>query len=141
MRYFLFFITLSFSYSIVAQNEIGTNTITFYAKDSVIITADTYFLEDIKPTVLLCHQAGYSRGEYLKTAKKLNALGFSCMAIDQRFPVCVEVQMLGGITEGVSRSTGNLCTPGSNVIMNGELVTDHLLILLQRPIMVNNGSI
>ncbi len=60
------------------------NTITFYAKDSVVITADTYFLKKVKPTVLLCHQAGFSRGEYIKTAKKLNALGFSCMAIDQR---------------------------------------------------------
>jgi len=66
-------------------------TITFYAKDSVIITADTYFLpvrkvglKNASPMVLLCHQAGFSRGEYLKTAKKLNALGFSCMAIDQR---------------------------------------------------------
>ncbi len=60
------------------------NTITFYAKDSVQITADTYFLKGIAPTVLLCHQAGFSRGEYINTAKKLNALGFSCMAIDQR---------------------------------------------------------
>ena len=84
MRYFPFFITLIVTFSISAQPEVDTNTITFYAQDSVIITADTYFLEDVKPTVLLCHQAGYSRGEYLKTAKKLNALGFSCMAIDQR---------------------------------------------------------
>ncbi len=59
-------------------------TITFYAKDSVIITADTYSLKNVQPTVLLCHQAGFSRGEYIKTAKKLNVLGFSCMAIDQR---------------------------------------------------------
>ena len=49
------------------------------------------------------------------------------MAVDQRFPLCVEVQMLGGITEGVTRSTGNLCTPGSNVVMDGELVTDHCI--------------
>lgn len=84
MRLLLFFLTLVFTHSIYAQSEILTNTITFYAKDSVIITADTYFLENISPTVLLCHQAGYSRGEYLETAKKLNALGFSCMAIDQR---------------------------------------------------------
>ena len=60
------------------------NTISFYAKDSVLITADTYFLKDIPPTVLLCHQAGFSRGEYMNTAKKLNDLGFSCLAIDQR---------------------------------------------------------
>jgi len=61
-----------------------SKTITFYAKDSVIITADTYFIKGIQPTVLLCHQAGFSRGEYIDTAKKLNELGFSCMAIDQR---------------------------------------------------------
>ena len=49
------------------------------------------------------------------------------MEIDQKFPLCIEVQMLGGITEGVSRSTGNLCTPGSNVIINDELITDHCI--------------
>lgn len=49
------------------------------------------------------------------------------MTINQRFPLCIEVQMLGGITEGVSRSTGNLCTPGSNVVMNEELITDHCI--------------
>ena len=84
MRYFLLFLSITFVHSLYSQNDKSSNTITFYAKDSVIITADTYFLENINPTVLLCHQAGYSRGEYLKTAKKLNALGFSCMAIDQR---------------------------------------------------------
>lgn len=59
-------------------------TITFYAADSVLVTADTYFLKDVKPNILLCHQANYSRGEYIETAKKLNQLGYSCMAIDQR---------------------------------------------------------
>ena len=33
---------------------------------------------------MLCHQAGYSRGEYKDTAVKLMELGFSCIAIDQR---------------------------------------------------------
>jgi len=80
MRYFILLLTLFVTKNTIAQKE----TITFYAKDSVQITADTYFLKGVKPTVLLCHQAGYSRGEYIKTAKKLNALGFSCMAIDQR---------------------------------------------------------
>ncbi len=44
---------------------------------------------------------------------------------DQKFPMCIEVQMLGGINEGESRSTANLCTPGTNVVMNNELVTAH----------------
>lgn len=44
---------------------------------------------------------------------------------DQSFPLSIEVQMLGGLTEGEARSTGNLCTPGTNVVMDGQLITDH----------------
>lgn len=47
------------------------------------------------------------------------------MAKDQNFPLSIEVQMLGGITEGESRPTANLCTPGTNVVMDGELITEH----------------
>lgn len=47
------------------------------------------------------------------------------MAKDQSFPLSIEVQMLGGITEGESRPTANLCTPGTNVVIDGELITDH----------------
>jgi len=49
------------------------------------------------------------------------------MEVDQLFPLSVEVQMLGGISEGVPRSTGNLCTPGSNVVIDGELATEHCI--------------
>ncbi|MBO3098364.1 3-keto-disaccharide hydrolase [Gelidibacter pelagius] len=49
------------------------------------------------------------------------------MAKDQNFPLSIEVQMLGGITEGESRSTANLCTPGTNVVMDGELITEHCI--------------
>jgi hypothetical protein len=47
------------------------------------------------------------------------------MTRDQNFPLSIEVQMLGGITEGESRSTANLCTPGTNVVMDGTLITEH----------------
>ncbi len=47
------------------------------------------------------------------------------MMKDQSFPLSIEVQMLGGITEGVSRSTANLCTPGTNVVMDETLITQH----------------
>ncbi len=46
------------------------------------------------------------------------------MGLDQAFPVSIEAQLLGGTGEG-ERPTGNLCTPGTNVVMNGELVTRH----------------
>jgi len=60
-------------------------TIKFNSADSVEVTADLYLHENKNaPVLLLCHQAGYSRGEYIETAPKLVALGFSCLALDQR---------------------------------------------------------
>lgn len=49
------------------------------------------------------------------------------MEIDQDFPISLEVQLLGGIEKGQKRSTGNLCTPGTHVYMNGELIKDHCI--------------
>ena len=43
---------------------------------------------------------------------------------DQDFPVSIEVQLLGGPGSG-KRPTANLCTPGTNVEMNGKLHTGH----------------
>jgi len=48
----------------------------------------------------------------------------STMGIDQEFPVSIEVQLLGGGGTH-DRSTGNLCSPGTNVEMNDELITAH----------------
>jgi hypothetical protein len=46
------------------------------------------------------------------------------MAVDQNFPVSIEVQVLGG--NGTDeRPTLNLCTPGTHVMMAGELVKRH----------------
>ena len=48
------------------------------------------------------------------------------MAVDQDFPVSIEVQLLGG--DGTHpRSTANLCTPGTHVVMEDQLVTRHCI--------------
>ena len=44
----------------------------------------------------------------------------------QDFPVSIEVQLLGGKEKG-KRSTGNLCTPGTHVVMKDKLVTRHCI--------------
>ncbi len=46
------------------------------------------------------------------------------MGVNQDFPVSLEAQFLGGTGEG-ERPTGNLCTPGTHVMIGGELVTQH----------------
>jgi hypothetical protein len=46
------------------------------------------------------------------------------MTLDQDFPVSIEAQFLGG--NGTDkRTTLNVCTPGTHIVMNGELVTRH----------------
>jgi hypothetical protein len=46
------------------------------------------------------------------------------MGKNQDFPISIEVQLLGGLGKG-PRTTANLCTPGTNVEMNGKLFTQH----------------
>ncbi len=46
------------------------------------------------------------------------------MRKEQSFPVSVEVQMLGGNGRD-ERSTGNVCTPGTHIVMDGKLVKRH----------------
>jgi len=48
------------------------------------------------------------------------------MRRDQNFPVSIEVQLLGGDGKN-KRSTGNLCTPGTHVVMDDQLVTQHCI--------------
>lgn len=48
------------------------------------------------------------------------------MGLDQDFPISIEVQLLGGPEEG-ERTTSNLCTPGTHVVMDGELEEQHCI--------------
>ncbi|MDD8043615.1 MAG: DUF1080 domain-containing protein [Verrucomicrobiota bacterium] len=46
------------------------------------------------------------------------------MTKDQSFPVSLEVQLLGGNGKD-PRPTGNICSPGTNFVQDGKLVTAH----------------
>jgi hypothetical protein len=56
----------------------------------------------------------------------LHSQSAASMKKNQDFPISLETQLLGGIGN-VPRSTGNLCTPGTNVVMNGQLITEHCI--------------
>jgi hypothetical protein len=47
------------------------------------------------------------------------------MQKDQDFPISVEVQLLGGLPNGKPRSTANVCTPGTQIFINGTMVKGH----------------
>jgi len=79
-----------------------TKTITFPSLDKLEVTADVSVVHDSSaPFIVLFHQAGWSRGEYKEIMPKLNALGFNCMAIDQRS---------GGKVNGVKNETNARAT-------------------------------
>jgi hypothetical protein len=46
------------------------------------------------------------------------------MGLNQDFPISLETQFLGGDGKN-ERTTLNLCTPGTNVFLNGKLFTPH----------------
>jgi hypothetical protein len=48
------------------------------------------------------------------------------IGLNQNFPVCVEVQLLGGL--GIEdRHTGNVCTPGTHITINNVPTTEHCI--------------
>lgn len=54
----------------------------------------------------------------------LHSQSAQSMDQDQDFPISIEVQLLGGNGQD-ERSTLNLCTPGTHVVMNDKLFTPH----------------
>jgi hypothetical protein len=54
----------------------------------------------------------------------LHSQSAKSMGVNQDFPVSIEAQFLGG--DGTAeRPTLNVCTPGTNIVMNGQLITQH----------------
>ncbi|MEO0571898.1 MAG: alpha/beta hydrolase [Bacteroidota bacterium] len=75
---------LGIGQALKAQTE-NFETIHLTTEDGIEVTADLYQIKkQDAPMLLLFHQAGNSRGEYRSIAPQLNAMGFHCLAVDQR---------------------------------------------------------
>jgi hypothetical protein len=46
------------------------------------------------------------------------------MALDDSFPVSVEAQIIGP-GSAAAKTNGNVCTPGTNIVIDGKLITQH----------------
>lgn len=109
----------------------------FPSKDSLIIFADIYIKERNAPTIILCHQAGYSRGEYKETAKQLNLYGYSVIAIDQRSG--------GTINDVENRTNSNalkdsLPTNYIDARQDIEATIDYVYNYTQKPVLLVGSS-
>lgn len=49
------------------------------------------------------------------------------MPPDQDFPISLEVQFLGGLSDGKPRPTGNMCSPGTHIEYQGEFNDTHCI--------------
>lgn len=80
MRFFLLLIC-----AFLMGKANAAETIKIKAEDGVEVTVDLHIAHpDTVPFIILFHQAGWSRGEYLEIAPVLNKMGFNCMSVDQR---------------------------------------------------------
>ncbi|MDX1908730.1 MAG: DUF1080 domain-containing protein [Bacteroidia bacterium] len=62
---------------------------------------------------------------YRNSGIMVHSQAAATMGKDQDFPISIEVQLLGGYDDDRERTTANLCTPGTHVVMNGQLLEDH----------------
>ncbi len=70
--------------------------------------------------------AGGPGWAYRNNGLMLHGQSAESMELDQDFPTSIEVQLLGG--NGTDdRPTMNVCTPGTNIVMDGILTEQHCL--------------
>ncbi|MEM8840005.1 MAG: alpha/beta hydrolase [Pseudomonadota bacterium] len=90
----LFALALTLSFPLAAHAKI----VTIKASDGLPVTAELSRGSN-KTAIVLFHQAGSSRGEYQEIAPRLNSLGYTTLAVDQRS---------GGAFGGIANQTADV---------------------------------
>lgn len=49
------------------------------------------------------------------------------MPKEQDWPISIEMQFLGGLRDGKPRPTGNMCSPGTDVVYKGKIADSHCI--------------
>ena len=49
------------------------------------------------------------------------------MPKEQDWPISIEMQFLGGLSDGKPRPTGNMCSPGTDVVYQGKIADSHCI--------------
>src|SRR5262245_43182736 len=94
-----------------------------------LLAAEYRFVGDQLPQAAAANLAWATRNNGLM----LFCLDPKTMTKDQSFPISIEVQLLGGLSDGKPRTTANLCTPGTNVWKKGQLHTPHCTNSTSKP--------
>ena len=62
----------------------GQEAVFFYTHDSTRVRADLYLADYRLPFIVLCHQQGSDRTEFIEIAPRLLNVNYNCLAIDLR---------------------------------------------------------
>src|SRR6185436_16659777 len=62
---------------------------------------------------------------YRNSGAMLHSQDPKTMPRNQDFPISIEFQFLGGLSDGKARPTGNMCSPGTEVVINGTMARSH----------------
>ncbi|OWY25171.1 hypothetical protein C7N43_17740 [Sphingobacteriales bacterium UPWRP_1] len=122
----------------VVNPKTGMQKVTFTAKDSLTITANLFHKNPDLTPVVLCHQANSSKEEYTETAKRLNEMGFNCLAPDQRSG--------GNLVEGGNNETAVLAqkegksTNYTDAQQDMEAAIDYMYNLYKKPVILVGSS-
>jgi len=70
------------------------------------------------------HATGAPGWSYLNNGIMLHCQSPETLLLDQDFPVSIEAQLLGSDST-ITNTTGNVCTPGTDIYLHGQLYTTH----------------
>ncbi len=69
--------------------------------------------------------AGGAAWAHLNSGVMLHSQDPKTIDFDQNFPVSVEAQFLAVSSQFPDQTTSNVCTPGTHIVMGGELTAEH----------------
>ena len=72
-------------------------------------------------------KSGGPKWAFMNSGVMFHAQTPESMRLDQAFPISIEAQLLGTSEETPERTTANICTPGTHIVLEGELTTQHCI--------------
>lgn len=73
------------------------------------------------------HAPGTEEWAYRNSGAMLHSQDPYSMPPGQDFPISIELQFLGGLSDGNARPTGNMCSPGTHIVYEGKWTDQHCI--------------
>ena len=70
-------------------------------------------------------KSGGPKWAFMNSGVMYHAQAPGSMRLDQPFPISIEAQLLGTSEDTPARTTANICTPGTHIVLAGELTKQH----------------